>query len=229
MVGCFQNLGESVVEFARLPAYFKKEKNQWIEIEGLENVQNAIKKGKGILFFTAHLGNWELLAVTMASLGFPVHVVARPLDNPYLNVWVNRKRSLTGNTVINKNNSIRTILSLLRKGESVGFLLDQNTRKEDGVFVSFFNRLACTTKGLALIALRYDVPVIPVFIFRQPGGTHRLRFDKGLPLIRTGRMQEDVLQNTQQFTDVIESAIRETPAQWLWVHQRWKTQPDSLT
>jgi len=137
-LGCFQFLGESMVEFANLPWLLRKENLNYFEVEGLEHLEAARKKGKGVIFLTAHFGNWEIMAMAIASLIFPFHVVARPLDNPLLDQWVNHRRSMKGNKVINKNQSIRRILALLQKNEAVGFLLDQNTGKNDGVFVPFF-------------------------------------------------------------------------------------------
>lgn len=226
-LGCFQFLGESMVEFANLPWLLRKENLNYFEVEGLEHLEAARKKGKGVIFLTAHFGNWEIMAMAMASLIFPFHVVARPLDNPLLDRWVNHRRSMKGNKVINKNQSIRKILSLLQKNEAVGFLLDQNTGKNDGVFVPFFNRPACTSKGLALIALRKEATVIPLFMKPRAKGGYSVFFDKEISIIRTGRLEEDIILNTQQFTSIIESVIREYPEKWLWVHQRWKTQQSS--
>jgi KDO2-lipid IV(A) lauroyltransferase len=225
VVGCFQQLGESVIEFVRLPRYVRQEMARRVTVEGIEHLHRAREKGRGVLFLTGHFGNWELLAVALASFGFPIHVVARPLDNPWLDRWVNQRRSLTGNRVIEKQRSIGTILPLLKKGGAVGFLLDQNVAHGEGVFVQFFDRPACTTKGLALIALRKEVPVLPIFMIRQKEGRHRVRIDQEVSLIRTGDIEKDILRNTEQFTRVIESTIRVYPEQWLWVHQRWRTQP----
>ena len=227
-LGCFRRLGESVVEFANLPRYLRKENSNYFTVKGLEHLDGARKKNKGIIFLTAHFGNWELMAGAIASLIFPFHFVVRPLDNPLLDRWVNQRRSMNGNQVISKHQSIRKMLSLLQKNEAVGLLLDQNTGKNDGVFVEFFNRPACTSKGLALIALRKEVSVIPLFMKSRANGGYIVFLGKEVSILRTGMLEEDIKRNTQQFTKIIESAVREDPEKWLWIHQRWKTQPSAL-
>jgi len=222
---CFQQLGESIVEYARFPLDLRKENEKRVRIEGLEHLLEARKKGKGIILLSGHFGNWELLGITLADLGFPFHVVARRLDNPFLNAWVIRRRSMTGNKVIEKKQATKAVLTLLKSGESVGFLLDQNARSGEGVFVPFFNRPACTSKSVAVIALRRGVSVLPLFIIRQGGGQHRICIEKELPIIRTGQTEEDIIENTAQYTWIIENKIREHPEQWVWIHRRWKTQP----
>jgi KDO2-lipid IV(A) lauroyltransferase len=222
---CFLQLGESIVEYARLPRYHKEENGKHVSIEGLEHLLEAQKKGKGVILLTGHFGNWELLGVTLANLGFPLHVVARRLDNPFLNSWVIRRRTMTGNTVIEKNQATKAVLTLLKSGEVVAFLLDQDTKSGDGVFVPFFNRPACTSKSVAVIALRRGVSVLPMFITRLDGGHHRISIEKELPVIRTGQTGEDIIQNTARYTGILEDKIREHPEQWVWIHRRWKTQP----
>jgi KDO2-lipid IV(A) lauroyltransferase len=222
---CFQQLGESIVEYARFPRDLRKENEKRVSIEGLEHLLEARKKGKGVILLSGHFGNWELLGITLAQRGFAFHVVARRLDNPFLNAWVNRRRSMTGNKVIAKKQAMKTVLTLLKNGESVGFLLDQNAGSGEGVFVPFFNRPACTSKSVAVLALRRGVPVLPLFITRREGGQHRIRIEKELPIIRTGQTEEDIIKNTAQYTWILESKIREHPEQWVWIHRRWKTQP----
>ena len=117
------------------------------------------------------------------------------------------------------------ILRLLRQGELVGVLLDQNVSWQEGVFVNFFGEPACTNTGLALLALKTGASVLPVFNFRQADGRYRAVIGPEIPVIRTGDKDTDVEKNTELFTSVIERYVREYPDHWFWLHQRWKTRP----
>jgi len=222
----YQNLGRTVTEFISASKKSGKEIQQSITIEGWEHFRAAQQQRRGVIILTAHFGNWEWLAQRIALQGSPFYVVARPLDNPYFNERVNEWRGRHGNQVLNKRVAANQILHLLRAGESVGFLLDQNTAEKDAVFVDYFGHPAATNKGLAVIALRTRSPVLPVFILREKGreDRHRLVIEKPLTLIRSGKLQEDVVANTAIFTQKIESYVRQYPDHWLWVHRRWKTQ-----
>ena len=108
----------------------------------------------------------------------------------------------------------------------MGILADQNTMPEEGVFVDFFGKSACTTTGIARVALHTDAAVVPGYAYWDDGiGKYRLRFEPAVELIRTGDTERDVFVNTQKFTKVIEGIIRKHPEQWVWVHARWKMRP----
>ncbi len=220
-----ENLGRSAGEFISIRRYTKENIREFITTEGLENFESAHKEGRGVILLTGHFGNWELLGIAISLLGYPFHVVVRPLDNRLLDKKVNELRSIGGNKVIYKKNALSESLRLLRKRELVGFLIDQNTSREEGVFVDFFGKRAATNRGLALIALKSGIPVIPVFIIREGPVYHRVIFEKGVEVTRSGDISEDITNNTQRFTKIVESYIIKHPDQWLWVHDRWKTRP----
>ncbi|HET6369702.1 MAG TPA: lysophospholipid acyltransferase family protein [Nitrospiria bacterium] len=222
----YRNVGASVGEFMKLSSLSPDRVARWVRIEGIEHYLAARAEGKGVLFLTAHFGNWELMAVAFTMRGYRLFPVARPLDNPLLDRLINQKREQWGSLVLSKFGVAREVTQLLKKGETIGFLLDQNVSGKGGVFVPFFGRPASTNKGLALIALRTGAPVIPAFIVREGAG-HRLVFEKEIELLRTGDVEADVLENTARFTRTIEAYVRRYPDQWLWMHRRWKTQPPS--
>lgn len=223
-LGSFENLGRSVSEFVRIPTLDPSKIQASIQIEGLEHYWAARKQGKGVIFLTAHFGNWEWMAVAFSTYGYPLHVVARPLDNPYLNKMIQKWRERYGTIVLNKKAAAAEIVHLLRKGATVGFLLDQNTARSEAVFVDYFGRPAATHKGLAILALRTGAPVLPAFTIRTETG-HRIIVEKELNVVRTGALQNDILLTTALFTKKIESYVRQYPDHWLWVHRRWKTEP----
>jgi len=221
----YQHLGRSLAELARVMVSSPERIMGSVKIEGLDHFLDAQKKGRGVLYLTAHLGNWELMALAHSLQGYPINVVARPVDNPLLEDLLSRLRTRGGNRVIKKGGALREVLKLLKAGETVGFLLDQNVVADQGVFVNFFGKSACTHKTLALLALKTGAVVLPAFTFRQEGGGHRVIIEPPVLLEETGDMERDLVVNTQKFTALIESCIRRHPDQWLWVHRRWKTQP----
>lgn len=197
-----------------------------IRVEGLEHLRAAMERGKGVLLLTAHFGNWELLAAAHVLSGYSLSVVARPMDSPPLDRLVTRFRRQSGFEIIAKRRSLPEVIDALRRHRMVAILLDQNVTRREGVFVPFFGRLASTSKGLALLALRTDAPVVPIFIRREAPGHHRIMIEPEIPPPRTGDREKDVLAFTAAFTRSVEEVVRRWPAQWFWVHRRWKTRPE---
>ncbi|MDD5558499.1 lysophospholipid acyltransferase family protein [Candidatus Methylomirabilis sp.] len=221
----FINLGRTVVETCRILKIDRENFRQFIRIEGYEHFQQAKRRGKGIIYITAHLGSWELLPLASALMGEPLSIVTRPLDNPYLDRTINRLRAVRGTRVLAKKLVMPALVQALLRGESVGILMDQNITWKEGVFVDFFGTPACTALAPALLALRTDASVLPAAIMRCGRDRHTIVVEKEIPLIRTGRLRTDIVANTASFTRAIEAFVRREPAQWLWVHRRWKTQP----
>ncbi|MEW6324531.1 MAG: lysophospholipid acyltransferase family protein [Nitrospirota bacterium] len=224
---CYAQLGVSAAEFLRLGRGDRRAILGRVVIEGLEHLEGARSQGRGVIFLTAHLGNWELMGIVCSLLGYRLYPVARPLDNPWINRLVNRIRSRFGGEVVSKKSESapRDIVQALRGGDLVGMLLDQNMSPHHGVFVDFFGRPACTSKGLAVIARRTGAPVVPAFIVREGLDRHRILLQPPVELARTGDPDADLLANTARCTAVIERMVRAHPEQWLWLHRRWKTQP----
>lgn len=225
--GVFTSLGRQLAELCQFPRYSADNIGDVVVYDGLDNFQKAYARGKGVLFLTAHFGGWELSAFAHSLHGHWLHVVMRPMDNPYLDRLLQSYRTMHGNKVVPKDDFVRGLLAAMRAGETVGILMDTNMTPPQGVFVDFFGIPACTASGLARIALRTDAAVVPGFtIWDKALGKYRLRFDPAVELIRTGNLEADVIANTQKFTSIIEEYARRYPDQWLWVHRRWKTRPE---
>lgn len=219
--GVYRSLGRLIVAFARFPRINQSNVGEWIRYEGFEHYERAKARGKGVLFATAHLGNWELSAFAHALLTEPMNVVVRPLDNPLVDAMVESRRALSGNILLSKRDFARSILQALRKNEPVGILLDQNASTENGAFVLFFNTLACANLTFAKLAARSGAAVIPGFaVWSEAERKYILRFYPEIAM--TG----DAVEDTGRIQASIEAAIRETPDQWLWIHRRWKTRPE---
>jgi len=223
----YRSLGKNFMELLGTTGRDRTEILRNIRVEALSNYEEADRQRKGVIVLASHFGNWELMSLAHSALLRPACVVGRALDNPLLDRLINRYREQFGSTVINSKDpsSLRQILSALHRGMTVGFLIDQNVVGDRGVYVDFFGRLAYTHKVLALVALKTGAPVVPVSMYRETNGGHRLVYGKALPLIRTGHRDRDVWANTQMMTRAIEDAIRRSPGQWLWMHDRWKKQP----
>jgi KDO2-lipid IV(A) lauroyltransferase len=225
--GEFTSLGRQLAEVCQIPKYTPENVDQVVGYDGFENYERARARGKGVLFLTAHFGGWELSAFTHSMHGHWMHVVVRPLDNPYLDRLIRNYRTMHGNKIVDKADFVRGLLAAMKAGEVVGILMDTNMTPPQGVFVDFFGIPACTASGLARIALRTDAAVVPGFTIWDPVlRKYRLRFDPAVELIRTGHLEADIVANTRQFTKIIEDYVRQYPEQWLWVHRRWKTRPE---
>ena len=197
--------------------------NRYMIIQGEENLRQALRKGKGVLFLTAHLGNWEFMSA-VGSLYFGNTVlVPRRSDSASVDRVVNELRTRFGAEIIRPQRAMRPLIMALKRNKMLGIFLDQNVDWYEGVFIPFFGRWACTNKGLALIARKTGTPVIPVFTARERNGRHRLIFEKEIELRKTKDKIRDVEDNTALFTATIERYVRKYPDQWLWFHRRWKT------
>ncbi len=224
--GMLRNLGWMAAEFAWFPKHSKENIEDVVVLDGHENFLEGQRRGKGVVYLTGHIGAWELSSFAHALYGFPLHYMARRIDNAKIDALVNGYRCLSGNRPIFKNESARVMLKVLKEGGTVGILADQNTMPQEAVFVDFFERKASTTTGIARVALHTDAAVVPGYaVWDETIRKYRLRFEPPVELIRTGDAERDVLENTQKFTNVIEEIVRKYPEQWVWVHGRWNTRP----
>jgi KDO2-lipid IV(A) lauroyltransferase len=221
-----RNLGWMAAEFARMPNYTKENIASVVVLDGHENFLAGHSRGKGVLYLTGHIGAWELSSFAHGLYGFPLHYMARPLDNKPLDAMVNQYRGLSGNKPIFKNESARVMLRILKEAGTVGILADQNTMPGEGVFVDFFGTPACTSTGIARVALHTDAAVVPGYAYWDENlRKYRLRFEPPVELVRTGDGERDIVENTQRFAKVIEEIVRKYPEQWVWIHARWKARP----
>ncbi len=226
----YKNLGMVFVEIFRLNKYKESNIDDFVEYD-FDQIKN-IYGGQGILLLTAHFGNWELLAKTFGLKGYKGNVLARPLDNPYIEKILYDLRTASGNKVIyNRENAVKNIIKALNEKEIVGFLPDENASKRIGVFVDFFGVKACTMPGMANIAAKTKLPIIPAFIVRIKGkdgnySKHRLIIEPPLDIKYTGDRKTDTMNILKLFNEKIEGIIKQYPEQWFWIHNRWKTRPD---
>jgi KDO2-lipid IV(A) lauroyltransferase len=174
----------------------------------------------------AHLGNWEVAAAAWASRGQPVALIAKAIKNGTVNALWTATREKFGMRLLSQRGSYAECLRALRQNEAVACMLDQNMTSDEGLFVEFFGRPACTTPGLAMLAARTGVAVVPVQFIRLAGGRHLCRFLPALPP-PPNQDPASLRAATQEYTAILETMIRDHPEQWIWVHRRWRTAPDA--
>jgi KDO2-lipid IV(A) lauroyltransferase len=220
----FENLMQIPLEMTLIPRLQRNKLKSLIKLKGLHHLDTAYQKGRGVLVLTGHIGNWELIPAVVSLLGYPISIVARPLNFEPLDIFVSKLRTWHGGSIIPKKSSMRTILHSLKQGNVVGVLLDQNANRRDGVFVDYFGLPASTTKGFALLALKTKAPIVPMFLVRT-NAHYKMWSMREVPLTESGDKTKDIEVNTQVYTKIIESAVRQYPEQWFWVHRRWKTRP----
>lgn len=221
-----RNLGWMAAEFAHFPALTRENIERLAVLDGFENFDAARRQGRGVIFLTGHMSAWELAPFAQALYGNPLSFLARAIDNEHVNKLIDSYRCLSGNRPIEKNNSARAMLRVLREGGTVGVLADQNTSVEEGVFVDFFGIPAATTTGLVRMARHTGAPIVPGFLlWDEDMRQYRLRFEPAIPMQRTEDEMGDIRENALRCNRAIESYIRVHPDQWLWVHKRWKNRP----
>lgn len=221
MFGHFGRLLLAILKFSTLDAAGIRKR---VEYEGEERVQQALAQGRGVLIFSGHFGFWELQGMAHPLALPPMHVLARPLDNPMLHALLEKARTATGNGVIYRRGAVRRVMRALASNQTVAIMIDQHIQSADAVYVDFFNRPAATTSALAALALKTGAPVIPVFALPLPDGRYRMIYEHPVPLPPPGS-PDPVRELTQRCTDVLEMYVRRHPELWLWMHRRWRDAP----
>ncbi|MEA1967226.1 MAG: lysophospholipid acyltransferase family protein [Thermodesulfobacteriota bacterium] len=221
----FNNTATMVFEHARFHRAGPDNFPRFVKFYGIDNLKNAHGKGRGVICFSGHLGNWELACSTPFITGLPFAVVYKPIEFLPFDRYITDKRESTGCTTFPMHNALEGIRMSLGRGELVGLIIDQNARKRhQSIFVDFMGRKASAGTGPAKLALSTKAPVVPMFIFRENGG-FKLEILPEIPLIRTGDEESDIKANTQIFHSMIEKYVRKYPDQWFWIHNRWRTRP----
>jgi KDO2-lipid IV(A) lauroyltransferase len=226
--GSYESLGRLLGEFSQLPRATPEKLRKIIEYDevGLAHLRAAEKNKRGVIFLTGHLGVWELHSFGWSALEYPLSFLVRPLDNPLIEEMIEAVRTRFGNRAIDKQSAARQALRVLREGGTLGILSDLNTQTREGVFVPFFGKLACTTAGIATLALKTDAVVIPTCaVWNKERQRYFFHGDPPVELVRTGDHHKDIEINTANFAAAVERMVRLYPDQWLWIHKRWKTRP----
>jgi Kdo2-lipid IVA lauroyltransferase/acyltransferase len=225
---CFDSLGRVLGLFSQFSSRSQEELRQLIEVQGRENLEVAKRvHGNRLILVTGHLGAWELTSFGLSLVGHPISFLVRRLDNPRIEQLVDRVRTRFGNQTLDKLSAARSMLKILRAGETtLGLLPDLNTLDDEAIFVNFFGVPAATTFIVAKLSVRTGAPLIPVF---APWSEEKKKFllivEPPLSIESSGDEEADVRHLTTKLSLLIENQIRKYPGQWLWIHKRWKTRP----
>jgi KDO2-lipid IV(A) lauroyltransferase len=220
----FAHFGALAFTTLRLLRTTPEEVRRITRIEGREHLEAAFGEGKGIIGVTGHFGNWELLGLALSLGGWKMSVIGRELDNPLLEARLRTFRGTFGNTVIPKDGAVRSAIKGLKAGHLIAFLLDQDALTT-GVFVRFLGRWASTYPTAAVLAVRFDLPILPVASRVDPDGVLTLTAYPPFHAPHTGDPDRDVWTATQRMASWTEDQVRANPSQWFWMHRRFKTQP----
>jgi len=215
---CFCEVGKFDQIHARLDSY--------VDVEGWEHVDALLAEGRGAIVVTGHIGNWELLAAYFGNKGIPVGAIARRMGDPQLNDLIVEFRAQNGvETILRESPSAgRQILKVLKGKGVLAMLIDQDTRAPS-ISVPFFGRPARTPVAAAALAVRRNLPAVPVFARRRPEGGHRLTVLPPIYPPESGDRNQDILQLTSAFSRILEDRIRHNPSEWVWWHRRWRRSP----
>ena len=197
-----------------------------VSIEGLAHLADARAGGRGVLLFTGHLGNWELIGPRLVAAGVPTTLLVGKQRNARIDAWLNAGRRAAGQGVVPLAGGGRVAMRRLQRGECVGVLVDQRLRR-GGVMVPYFGRQAATSPAAARLALAADVPVLPVSVVRAADGVrHTVTVEPALEFTPSGDRDRDVLRLTRAMTTALERIIIAAPGQYYWFHRRWKPPSD---
>jgi KDO2-lipid IV(A) lauroyltransferase len=226
LTATYRNWGRVAAEWCHFEELTKENIGRLVVPDGIRNLFRAqeMSRGRGILFLSAHFGNFELLILACSLYGFPITVVQRPLRNPLIAAQINRARERAGNASLARRRAGRSVLRLLQEDRMVGLAVDLDVRR--GAFVDFFSMPACTTEAPAKLSLISGAPMVPGFMVRDGARPrHRIVILPPLELGAEVEHGEAVRLYTQRFTTAFEDMVRRYPDHWNWIHRRWKTRP----
>ena len=220
----WNNLGRTFAEFPHIAKLGSHELKSLASLEGEEYISNAIRKGNGTIFFTGHLGNWEIGPRLFSDLGYPVSIIYRKGNNPGIACLIQKLRSSYLVSAIPKGQAgSREIIKCIKKGEAIGILVDQ--KMNDGIKSTFFGIEAMTAPAIASLALKYHCPVLPVRVIRLHDNKFRVVVSPPLEINYSDESDTNVVTLIYRINSIVEKWVREYPGQWIWLHNRWSDRP----
>lgn len=218
----YENLVFNLADFIAHQDDSPEEILRRVTVENRHYVEDLSKQKKPVIFLTAHYGNWEMLPRVYAALFGPISIVGRPLDSKPMDELLKSSREKQGVTLIEKKGAMKEMIKALKNGRSVGLLVDHNTTRAEGVPIDFFGKKATQTPAAAILARRFEVPIIPIFITSDDHKHFKVRLYPPLVMQKSADKDEDIRKSVQAQADIIERVIREKPDEWFWLHKRWR-------
>lgn len=225
--GTFESLGRHLAFVSQFKRFKPENFKNVVELVGkAENFDPEYAKGKGVLFFTAHFGSWEVYNLLAPSFGIGMNILVRRIDNILVENYIETLRSRFGSVTLDKTKSARKMFRVLENGELLGMMADLNVQEKEGIFVDFFGVPASTTTTIAKLALKTGASVMPAFaVWDEAKNKYVIYLEPAIEYEKTGDAEADIKKLTQAVTAVVEKFVRRYPEQWLWIHKRWNTRP----
>lgn len=221
----FKMLGKNTGEILRATSVRSlSDLEKFLVIHNYENYEMAKAKGKGVVFLTCHIGAFDLQVTYMSLKGLRPLIIGTPLKDARLNDLLWKQRNAYGAIAVERGKEMFRLLKELKSGGSLAILIDQDTKVKSR-FVNFFNRPAATPVGAAIFAVKTGATVVPTYIYLGEDGKQHMTFLPEIETTITDNEEIDLVENTQRYSNFIEEKVREHPEQWVWMHERWKTQP----
>jgi KDO2-lipid IV(A) lauroyltransferase len=223
----YEHFAVGAIETLLLPRMvLRGDLDRVVKLENFHLLDEALSRGRGAIVVLAHMGNWEVTGLAVSRKGYDLSSIARPIENPFLDAYVNRLRKSTGQEIIPKHRAVRSMAESLKANKILAILADQNARK-NGVFVPFFGRPASTVRSPALMALKYGAPILAANCYRSGRNEYRVILTPEIPIPKGPDREKLVERITADVTARLEGFIRQHPEQWMWLHARWKTKPET--
>jgi len=223
----FESLGRNAVDAIRLPKMSWEEIQKITKVEGIEHLEKAYSQGRGVMGVTGHIGNFELLAAYVSLRGYKLSAIGRELYDPRLDELLIKNRQKMGVQNIYSTAGVKEVIRVLNSGRMIGVLIDQDTSRVKGIYVDFFGRKARTPVGPVILALKLDVPIVPMAVIQTREGNYKIFVQEEIKPQAGRTKEENIYHLTQKCTEFLEQVIREYPDQWVWMHKRWLRTPDN--
>ena len=217
----WENLGRTLAEYAKLSKFKCFTNDERISIEGVAILDDYCKNNKSCIFFSGHFANWEIMPLIVKQRGHHITLVYRPANNPLVNKILLKLRYFQANSLIPKGpKGSREIIDHIKKGKKIAMLVDQ--KQNDGIPIPFFGKQAMTAPAIAKLALKYNIPLIPVSIIRKKEASFHIKFHPKLELNKKPEdLEKNIFDLMLKINEFLEESIKQNPSQWLWIHKRW--------
>jgi KDO2-lipid IV(A) lauroyltransferase len=223
----FESLGRNAVDAIRLPKMSWEEIQKLVKVEGIEHLEKAYSQGRGVMGVTGHIGNFELLAAYVSLRGYKLSAIGRELYDPRLDELLIKNRQKMGVQNIYSTAGVKEVIRVLNSGRMIGVLIDQDTSRVKGIYVDFFGKKARTPVGPVILALKLNVPIVPMAVIQTREGNYKIYVREEVKPLVGKTKEENIYYLTQKCTEFLEQVIREYPDQWIWMHKRWLRSPDN--